>query len=754
MRFWRGFLLMPGLALAGALAVGSGGHASASIPIVANPTLVSVRRLSTNPFPGLLNTPVNDAEGLAYDPLRKSLWLADDALGQVLEIDYASGRLLTVVSAGQFALVPSHDPGGPLAGVDRIGDNEGLAYDPDSDAMYLFSGPCCSVHPHQPTAYRFTRRVNGGPLLPESYQPIDDPVHDFSGAAVHNGTIYVSGSKALYTYDYESDAVAGPVANLPFLSGTVTGLGFSADGNDLWVTNTNEDLYRLTVPGFTLIPGYTWDSLKPWGIRDGRAVEVIDDQLVIADGYDGYGSSNPLRHSIYVLRFDGPSPPPTTTPTTTTKPPTTTAAPTTTTKPTTTTTTAAPTTTTKPTTTTVAPTTTTGTPPAPVSPVGAAFVGVTPARLMDTRPAATIDGLAQGIGPLGARGHTRLRVLGRGGVPSSGVGAVALNVTGVDAAADTYLTAWPAGSPQPTASNLNVARSTTVPNMVVVPIGVDGDIEIYNDSGALDVVVDVLGWLPVDRAFHGLSPQRLFDTRDAPTADGRHRGAGPLGPRATTAISVVGRGGVPPTGVGSVALNVTAVGATADSYLTVWPGATNQPLASNVNVARGQTVANMVVVPIGADGTVQVYNDAGRVDVVVDVLGWFAPTSAFTPLPGERLMDTRDSSTIDGLFRHTGPLAGDRATTLRVVGRGDVPETGVGAVVLNVTATASTQTSYVTVWPTGRVKPTASNLNFAPGQTTPNMVIVPVGSDGTITMYNSSGTVELIVDVLGWFPTP
>ena len=373
---------------------------------------------------------------------------------------------------------------------------------------------------------------------------------------------------------------------------------------------------------------------------------------------------------------------------------------------------------------------------------------------MDTRNAPTIDGLAQGNGALGGRAHARLRVIGRGGVPAAGVGAVALNVTGINASVNTYLTVWPAGSPKPTASNLNVARAATAPNMVIVPVGADGEIEMYNDAGAIHVAVDVLGWFPADGALHGLAPQRLLDTRDAPTTDGIHSGGGPLGPGATKSVLVAGRGGVPSVGAGSVALNVTAVGATAGSYLTVWPGATQPPLASNVNVAAGQTVANMVLVPVGSDGKVQLYNDSGRVDVIVDVLGWFAPSSGFTPLSGARLMDTRDSATVDGLFRHGGPVTGEHPTTLLVVGRGQVPETGVGAVVLNVTAVSSTQASYVTVWPTGQPKPTASNLNFGREQTVPNMVIVPVGPDGTITMYDEAGSVELVVDVLGWFPAP
>ncbi len=140
--------------------------ARATIPIVSNPTLVVVRQLRTNPFPGALTTPVADAEGLTYDPVRNSIWVSDDALGQVVEIDYATGELRTVISAAQFAAVPSYEPGGPLAGPHRIGDNEGLAYDPDNDVMYLLSGPCCSVNPHLPTAYRFRRKTATGPAAP------------------------------------------------------------------------------------------------------------------------------------------------------------------------------------------------------------------------------------------------------------------------------------------------------------------------------------------------------------------------------------------------------------------------------------------------------------------------------------------------------------------------------------------------------------------------------------------------------------
>ena len=57
--------------------------------------------------------------------------------------------------------------------------------------------------------------------------------------------------------------------------------------------------------------------------------------------------------------------------------------------------------------------------------------------------------------------------------------------------------------------------------------------------------------------------------------------------------------------------------------MTVWPTAVARPLASNLDVVAGQTVANMVVVPVGANGRVSIYNNGGSAHVVVDVLGWF-----------------------------------------------------------------------------------------------------------------------------------
>jgi hypothetical protein len=399
-----------------------------------------------------------------------------------------------------------------------------------------------------------------------------------------------------------------------------------------------------------------------------------------------------------------------------------------------------------------------------------AFHGLTPARLLDTRSGgSTIDGVAAGIGALPGGSTMSLDVLGRGGVPGGGVGAVALNVT-VDApASGGYLTVSPADAPRPTASNLNFVAGQTVPNMVVVPVGVDGEIGIFNGgTGSTGVLVDVLGWFPQDGSFTGLTPSRVMDTRmGAPTIDGGAAGAGPLDGNSTTDLTVAGRGGVPSTGAGAVALNVTVDGAQAAGYLSVWPGGAPRPNASNVNFAVGRTVPNMVIVPIGADGKVSIFNGAtSRVDVIVDVLGWFASGSSFTGLTPARLLDTRGGyNTVDTQFGGGQYLVEpDVAMNLLVAGRGGVPSVGIGAVAINVTVVNPTDDGYLSVYPLGVARPNASSLNFTAGQTVANLVIVPVGADGNIKLYLGGMTytaadegfkgTDVLVDVLGSFAGP
>ena len=390
-------------------------------------------------------------------------------------------------------------------------------------------------------------------------------------------------------------------------------------------------------------------------------------------------------------------------------------------------------------------------------------VAAAAALLVVARPASavenpTVDGTFEGEGSLGPGQSMTVAVLGRGGVPSTGVGAVVLNVTATKASLATHLAVGFSSSGgvgfsfgnAPTTSNLNVPAGSTVSNMVIADVAVEEAVNIYNHQGFVEVVVDVLGWFPIG-TFEWTPTSRLMDTRsiDRATIDTVAAGAGAFG--GTMDLRVVGRAGVPPSGVGAVALNITATEPSAASHLTVWPSGTPKPTASNVNMAAGQTVPNMVIAAPGANGRISIDNHAGSSHVLVDVMGWF-PVGTVRPLQPARLLDTRGGlPTVDGREGGRGPVNGE--VTLPVAGRGGVPTAGVEAVILNVTAVSPTAASFVTVWPSGTARPTASNLNPSPGSTTPNLVISKLGADGAISLFNSLGTTDLVVDVAGWIGT-
>ena len=247
------------------------------------------------------------------------------------------------------------------------------------------------------------------------------------------------------------------------------------------------------------------------------------------------------------------------------------------------------------------------------------------------------------MGALGGAGELTLPVGGRAAVPDT-ASAVVLNVTVTNPTASSYLSLWPAGAARPTAANLNFVPGQTVSNMVVLQLGAGAAVSMFNLTGSADVVVDVLGWFPGSGTFTGLTPARLMDTRPGlPTIDGQADGAGKLGAQGVTTLDVTGRGGVPASGVGAVAVNITVTEPTGDSYLVAWPTGSPRPTASTVNFRAGQTVPNMAIVEVGQNGRISLYNLSGSTHVVVDVLGWFPTSGAYTGLVPARLMDTRST---------------------------------------------------------------------------------------------------------------
>ncbi|WP_181139470.1 protease pro-enzyme activation domain-containing protein [Streptomyces sp. Ru71] len=251
-----------------------------------------------------------------------------------------------------------------------------------------------------------------------------------------------------------------------------------------------------------------------------------------------------------------------------------------------------------------------------------------------------------------------------------------------------------------------------------------------------------------ESTFNALTPARVLDTR---YGIGRS-GTSPVAANGTVKLKVTGVGGVPATGVTAVVINVTAAAPTATGHLIAYPSGTPRPESSNMNWLKGEVIPNLVTVPVGKDGSVNLFNASnGTVHFVGDVAGYYsteAGGSTYLAKGPNRILDTRSAN---GVTTRT-PVAGKGTVTLQVAGRGGVPATGATAVVLNVTATAPTSSGFLIAYPSGAARPTASNINWLAGQTRPNMVVLPIGTDGKVKLYNAgTGTVHFIADVAGYF---
>jgi hypothetical protein len=218
-------------------------------------------------------------------------------------------------------------------------------------------------------------------------------------------------------------------------------------------------------------------------------------------------------------------------------------------------------------------------------------------------------------------GSRTLPIAGSADVPAD-ASSVVLNITATEPTAAGYLTAWPSGRTRPTASNLNFVAGQTIANMVTVKLGDRGSIDLFANQGCPHVTVDVAGYYrggsPIAGGFVGLSPIRALNTRIT----------GPCVGTSIRTVTLAGRFGVPQStnpglaGASAVILNVTATGASAPGVLTAWPAGQSRPMTSNLNFVAGQTIANMVIVKLGAGGAISVMTNQGCPHVIIDIAGY------------------------------------------------------------------------------------------------------------------------------------
>ncbi|MHA3704436.1 outer membrane protein assembly factor BamB family protein [Jatrophihabitans sp. YIM 134969] len=245
-----------------------------------------------------------------------------------------------------------------------------------------------------------------------------------------------------------------------------------------------------------------------------------------------------------------------------------------------------------------------------------------------------------------------------------------------------------------------------------------------------------------------VDPARVLDTRS-----GNGAPKSPIAARGSVTVQIAGRGGLPPAAqVAAVFLTVTVTQPRASGYLSVRPTGGGSTGTSTLNFSAGQTLANSTFVALGAGGQVTVENvAAGSSQVILDVTGftWAGPATepgAVVAVRPARIVDTRS-----GTGTTAAPVGPRSSITVGTVGRGGLPLAGIGAVLVNLTAT-NTRGSGNLALAASTPPALYSSLNWTrTGQTVASQVQVPVDHDGRFVIANrGSAAVAVVADVQGY----
>jgi hypothetical protein len=365
--------------------------------------------------------------------------------------------------------------------------------------------------------------------------------------------------------------------------------------------------------------------------------------------------------------------------------------------------------------------------------------------------------------------------------------ALAVSITVSDSSSAGVLAAYGTGAPASLTSLLNWNAGDIVSNLAILSPGAGGSltIDLYGGSGSAQVLIDVFGWFSTSSEAAGadngarlipVNPGRILDTRDGNNLGGV---VAPIGAGESITVPVRGVDSVRPTVVDIVPNDPNVVGVVLNivgitqrpggvsTYLAATPEAVpagGAPTTSNVNLPPGAIKANLVMLPVGADGNVHIFNKFGQTDVAIDVVGYLAKgadpataTGRVVPLSAPfRTFDTRDpawgAAPLGPGVAESWSFA-DFANSVKIGG----VAVGVQSAVIGNLTNASLQRffpstpvqSYLTAWPAGLNLPRPETSNVDTNENpiaVPNMAILNYGVDNTVQFFNYAGKAHYLFD--------
>ena len=287
--------------------------------------------------------------------------------------------------------------------------------------------------------------------------------------------------------------------------------------------------------------------------------------------------------------------------------------------------------------------------------------------------------------------------------------AVVVNLTATGAGRTGYVTAFPCGTKEPLASNVNFGPSQTVANAAVVKTDSAGEFCVYGSTG-VHLVVDFWGVGTVSSVG---PPVRRLDTRlaDGPT------GGQPVAADGTVRVPTGQPGG------STIFGNVTVTNPRASGYTTVFPCDIPRPMTSSNNYQEGQVSATFTAVKTDERGDVCLSSSA-EAHVVVDIVGHSMQEVSAAP---ERVMDSRWDE---------GPTSGARVRAGGVI---EIPTSAAGSTVMgSLTVAGGLDRGYLTAYPCDAPRPATSAVNFQAMTNAANLVISDTDAQGRLCVYTTA----------------
>ncbi|WP_328993644.1 fibronectin type III domain-containing protein [Kribbella sp. NBC_01245] len=346
---------------------------------------------------------------------------------------------------------------------------------------------------------------------------------------------------------------------------------------------------------------------------------------------------------------------------------------------------------------------------------------------------------------------------GLGGIPATGVTAIAATVQVLSPTASGSLPAWPAGETRPAVSGLLFAANMKyMSGSAVIRLNASGQASFSNKSaGTLRIRVDVTGYFTGDTAttagsrFVPLKQSRIVDTR-AKIGVG---GTAPVAANGTITFQVAGVGGLPAaSSISAVAVNVTALVPSAFGGWTLFPAGATRPGVNHGLHVQTRPKTGSSIVKVATDGRLSLTNTStGTTHFTVDVTGYFtsasnatAASSRVVALSSRRVLDTG-----------TTLVAAGGTVNLRLTGVGGIPASNVAAAAINLVASGSATSGEFKAYTAGQSAPAATDVIFAPSPHQFNQLWVRPNASGDITIANrTNAAARLYVDVQGYALNP